>query len=308
MSPRRLKWPLGCAIALLVFGCATQLQADEPRQTGGLSSNVLELGGQTAPSPETAQAQPAPTLKGLPKQIVRDQKFLWPRPFRIKRSDLPWLGLLVGTTAGLISVDRRVGQGLSDSPPGAGYTFSKYVGWIGSPLTDLGIAGAFYVVGHRDHDRNTQNTGLLGLQAVTDSLVVVEVLKVITQRPRPTRSGGEFRNHNADGEFFTGGMSFPSGHAASAFAIATVVAERASEKRWVAPVAYGLAGLVSASRISLRAHFPSDVFVGASLGFLIGRYVVHSAVQPARDKSLRSRLIPVVTSAGGRALALSWEF
>ena len=39
-------------------------------------------------------------------------------------------------------------------------------------------------------------------------------------------------------------------------------------------VAYGLATGVSVTRVLGQEHFPSDVFVGAACGYLIGRYVV----------------------------------
>jgi membrane-associated phospholipid phosphatase len=39
-------------------------------------------------------------------------------------------------------------------------------------------------------------------------------------------------------------------------------------------VAYGGAGVIALSRIPVQAHFPSDVFVGATLGYVIGHYVV----------------------------------
>lgn len=40
-------------------------------------------------------------------------------------------------------------------------------------------------------------------------------------------------------------------------------------------IVYGLAGTVSVSRVMARQHFPSDVVVGSTLGWLIGGYVLH---------------------------------
>ena len=66
----------------------------------------------------------------------------------------------------------------------------------------------------------------------------------------------------------------PSGHTIAAFSIATVVARRYRKHRWVPFVAYGLAGVVGFSRMTLSAHFASDVFMGASLGYSISRFAV----------------------------------
>jgi membrane-associated phospholipid phosphatase len=117
---------------------------------------------------------------------------------------------------------------------------------------------------------------MLGLRALANSFIVVESLKTVTQRPRPTRDGGRLRNDNAEGDFFEGGRSFPSGHAIASWSLATVVTCQYGHRRWVPVLAYGLAGLVSTSRLLERKHFPSDTFVGGALGFMIGRHVCHS--------------------------------
>jgi hypothetical protein len=44
-------------------------------------------------------------------------------------------------------------------------------------------------------------------------------------------------------------------------------------------VAYGLAGVISFSRITRSDHFPADVFFGGAMGYVISRY----AVLPARN-------------------------
>jgi membrane-associated phospholipid phosphatase len=70
------------------------------------------------------------------------------------------------------------------------------------------------------------------------------------------------------------GGGFSSGHTIAAFSIATVVARRYRTRRWVPYFFYGLATLVGFSRLSLSAHFLSDVFVGGALGYSISRFAV----------------------------------
>jgi membrane-associated phospholipid phosphatase len=308
--PRRLvKLFFVCgAAALLVLVCPRRVRALQVQPPEGEVPAQSPSQDMTSPRVVQQPTRPQPSLKGLRWQIIRDQKPLWLSPFHVQRSDLPWLGLMVGTAAGLIATDRQIGQRLSRSPPGNGYTVSRNVGRVGGPWTDLGIAGLTYLAGRRTGDQTDQTTGLLELRAVSDSWLAVIILKTATQRPRPTFTGGLVRDHNADGEFFAGGNSFPSGHAAGAFALAAVVSERERERRWVAPVAYGLASLVSVSRVTMRTHFPADVFVGAAVGCLIGRYVVRSAEHPVQNSTLRSKLQPAISMAGGSSFALAWEF
>jgi len=61
--------------------------------------------------------------------------------------------------------------------------------------------------------------------------------------------------------------SFPSGHAATAFAGAAVVGVFYPRLRWPA---YGLAALVALSRVYLGVHFWLDIVAGAALGLAIG--------------------------------------
>ena len=62
--------------------------------------------------------------------------------------------------------------------------------------------------------------------------------------------------------------SFPSGHASSACLTATLLSTAVPRLK---PVWWGLAAVVSASRVHNRMHHPSDVVVGAVLGTAMGR-------------------------------------
>lgn len=67
-------------------------------------------------------------------------------------------------------------------------------------------------------------------------------------------------------------LSFPSGHASSAFATATVVDAAFGHR--AGALAFGLAAWVAASRLAENKHFFSDVVAGAGLGIVCGRAVV----------------------------------
>jgi membrane-associated phospholipid phosphatase len=61
--------------------------------------------------------------------------------------------------------------------------------------------------------------------------------------------------------------AFPSGHATSAFMAATLL----SRGTGAAPVYFGLATLVAASRVYVRMHHASDALAGALLGLALGQ-------------------------------------
>lgn len=100
--------------------------------------------------------------------------------------------------------------------------------------------------------------------------VVTQLLKLITQRPRPSRveEGDE-----AFG-FFRAGSSFPSGHAAVAFSIATVFASYYDHTGFIPPLAYTMATLTAWSRVNDNAHWASDVFFGAFVGYFAGKAIL----------------------------------
>ena len=63
--------------------------------------------------------------------------------------------------------------------------------------------------------------------------------------------------------------SFPSGHATSVFAVATVFAAYYPRLRW--PL-YGLAAAVALGRVYLERHYVSDILAGATIGTIVATY------------------------------------
>jgi undecaprenyl-diphosphatase len=103
----------------------------------------------------------------------------------------------------------------------------------------------------------------LMLAIVLASLLANHVLKPLVSRERPFVSTPEILVIGAR----PGDASFPSGHAANAFAGATVLARRLRAQRGVW---WALAALIAYSRIYLGVHYPLDVIGGALLGYVCG--------------------------------------
>jgi undecaprenyl-diphosphatase len=138
------------------------------------------------------------------------------------------------------------------------------IGWIFSKPA-IRSAGIDTLIGH-------------GLAAL-----LVNGLKHLIGRPRPKFV------HSGEWQFtptwVSGLDSFPSGHAAASFAVATVLTKRFPA---FGPIFIGVAAFVAFSRVLRGSHFPTDVVGGAVLGVLSGS--IASAPVKQWSASLRDGL------------------
>lgn len=224
------------------------------------------------PAPENYEVSPTTNhrFSALTSDFWNDQKQIWTSPAKVRLSDTEWLFPLSGIAAGLFVTDRDFSKHLSQSPT----TISHYKTLSNAGVGALiGGAGGMWLLGHAAHNDHWSETGFLAGEAAINSLVLVEGLKYSLRRDRPFQGDGS-------GSFFqSGGTSFPSEHAAAAWAVAGVVAHE-----YPGPLtkilAYGLASLVDVSRIRARQHFPSDVLVGSVMGNLIAQNVYSRHYDP----------------------------
>ena len=186
-------------------------------------------------------------------------------------------------------------------------TVSRVLSHPGSTYNVAAVAGSFYLFGRMKRNERARETGLLLAEGAIDSLVVVSALKVTSQRARPN-SGSE------RSEFFDGGDSFPSGHSAQAWTMATIVASEYHDHRAIQVAAYGLAAAVSVARYTGGKHYLSDVLAGSALGWGIGRYIyrTHHRNADLNDADATSRW-PVITPQFNRqarevGIGLTWRF
>ncbi len=201
------------------------------------------------------------------KHLASDQARFWTEPAHLRTRDLKWIAPFAGVTAAFIASD----SWWSKQVPGSHIATSKTISDYGT-YSLIGLGGASFLLGHIKHDDRLSETGLLAGEAAINSTAVVYGFKEVTQRQRPYQGDG-------NGSFFSGGSSFPSEHAAIAWSIASIWAHE--YPGWFSQfAAYSLATTISATRVTARQHFPSDVIIGSALGWYFGREVYRAHHDP----------------------------
>jgi Capsule assembly protein Wzi/PAP2 superfamily len=223
-----------------------------------------------APQPNQAPADEAQNkVFTLPKALLHDQIGMWTSPSKVRLSDATWLVPLGGLTAAFLATDSDFSRHLSNNPNSLRQY--RHLSDYGAYAMAGGAAGTYFM-GLMTHNEHQRETGFLSGEAAIDSLIAVEALKFATGRQRPYQGTG-------NGQFWKSGSSFPSEHSAGAWAIAGIFAHE-----YPSPLmkflAYGAASVVSVSRITAKQHFPSDVLIGAAIGYLTSEYVYRQHHNP----------------------------
>lgn len=151
----------------------------------------------------------------------------------------------------------------------------------GTMLMQVGASIGVYSVGYLARVDRLGDVGadLVRAQVLTQTLV--QAGKWTTRRTRPDGSND---------------LSLPSGHAAGAFATASVLQRHYG---WaVGAPAYAFGAYVAAARMSANRHHLSDVLMGAAVGIAAGR-----SVTVGRGRAQFA--VGVSPTAGGAALTFS---
>jgi len=252
----RTRWFTAAALAVLLAGSPATAQTNDasqaPANAGGQGETASTNGKEVHPLPASTG------WKTLFKDTVSD--FV-----AFPKRESTWTLLGIGVGGALIA--HQAGDGYVErhivGNPKANDVF-KLGKIVGNTGFEVGAAVALYGIGRyvippaADQPR-TNKWSHLGFDLVRAQLVasgIVQGMKQIGQRDRPT---GEC-------------CSFPSGHAASAFAAAAVL-ERHLGYRLSWPALAG-ATYVATSRLVDNRHFLSDVIMGAAVGEAAGWTIV----------------------------------
>lgn len=282
MSLARCSAVIAGRLSLLLFVGAPPAVAGDPPRVVDVSDESLTAGA---------------------RAVVEDAGALLTSPLRMDRYDALTFGGAVAVVGGLMAVDNPINRLIQRNTTSGGVNaFDKVNNWLG-PSALAGINAGVVVIGLTTEEFGGSNklkrTGLIGLEAEAFAVVAATALKVVTGRARPDANEGATHFKPFSGL----DTSFPSGHAAASFAVATVFAERYPGP--VAWTAYTLAATVSFARLYTNQHWTSDVVAGALIGWGMGYFLSKRHAEEPDDWHIR----PITMDRGmGAGVAIGKAF
>ncbi len=186
-------------------------------------------------------------------------------PLELNNTEL--VTLAAATSLGLVAFknDQEITNTISKNQTAV----AKKLEAIGKKLgeeTFLGVAAGSYFLGAVIDNDQIKQIGLYVVGAEIAQGIVTGVVKNLAGRKRPHEEEGPYQFFNS------GHQSFYSGHTATSFTLATVLAETYGKDYPVVPyVAYGAAALTAYARVHAKAHWASDVIIGGVAGHLIAK-------------------------------------
>ncbi|RYY58524.1 MAG: phosphatase PAP2 family protein [Chitinophagaceae bacterium] len=241
--------------------------------------------------PELYNEKTKITLKVFGILLLDDLKQQALSPFRPTKKTLTRDALILGATVGIAFLDRPIQKGA--------VSFRDHNEWVKKPnkiITSLG--GPFEVVplaviaasGFILKNEKLRVTTALATQSYITATVWSTLFKAVSGRTRPDNydaitGKNSTRFHGPFYKIPNGQNSaFPSGHTTLAFAAATVYAKEYKNIPIVPVLSYGIASLISVSRIIENRHWATDLISGGLLGFACGTQVVNNYHRYARLK------------------------
>lgn len=233
--------------------------------------------------------------------VAQDEVGIITAPFHLSAPSYFWL-LPFGAATGIaLDTDDRALQAV-------GFDTSRQNQF--RHISDYGLYGSIasvavgYIAGSVTHNDHLQETAVLAGEAMADSIILNTPLGYAIDRQTPMQGNfkGDFWPHGT--RTWPDGQSMPSNHSILVWSFAHVVA---SQYNGIATklIVYSLAATVSASRVMAREHFPSDVFVGGALGYVIGGYVVQ---RRSTESAWNHVSLSALRTPNGNGVQLSYNF
>jgi membrane-associated phospholipid phosphatase len=166
---------------------------------------------------------------------------------------------------GATAVDRWVAKKVSRYTISAVEWPARVVTWAADEHVLGVIAGGLWLASRAGNQSERRQTDHLVLSVVVTAILPHLLKRLDQERPDRCLVHGPRRGIPRSGKPYD---AFPSGHAMHVGAVASVIAWAYPKS---APVAWGLGGLIAATRVIILAHWTTDVLAGLAMGGLVER-------------------------------------
>jgi hypothetical protein len=228
-----------------------------------------------------------------------DGKAVATAPFHWNKKEWIIASAVVGVGVLLYTQDGEIQKFVNRNRESTTNTYLKYgLDPLGSGLYSIPTMAILYGYGAIWKNDKAKETALKSFEAFILTGALVGIIKELTQRHRPY-ADDPANPYLWDGPYtLIPDASFPSGHSASAFAVATVLSLSYRKTIWVPILCMTLASLTAVARVVENNHWASDAFIGSAIGLAVGRLVYHGSYK-------RLEILPV--SAYGTGVTLIYH-
>ena len=236
------------------------------------------------------------------KGIFSDIAHTASSPLIWDRSDWITAGWIAGGTGMFIALDEEINSAFKNNRSIYTEKLMDVFEPFGNGAFTVPALATVYFLSHFHENEKAKRTALIATESFLITGLYTSILKYSfgRHRPRTGNSSTSFDGFSTNKNY----NSFPSGHTSTAFAIATVVANQYEKTPYIKPISYGIAALTGLSRINYEAHWASDVFFGAALGYFTSKTLLrlHN-----NKKGQHFTIYPRADSRGG-GIVLSKNF
>jgi membrane-associated phospholipid phosphatase len=218
-----------------------------------------------------------------------------------------WLCLtaVLGSGALLYAFDEKIHEWSQDRRTPSTEDWAKFGSFLGNGVFLGGLIASLYLGGEIFDERGLRKTALMSLESWLIAGGIALSLKAITGRARPYADLGA--HYYKPFSFAPEYLSLPSGHAASAFAVAAVIADQ-TKGLLVDVLAYSLSTLAAFSRVHESEHWASDVFIGAAIGYFVGKKICSLHSEKNRGQENNKIQLGFCLNPRVKGLTLSYSF
>lgn len=205
------------------------------------------------------------------KSYWTDFKGVASAPFHWEGKDWKKFAVIMGTTSILLAfVDEPAREMILRNRNEFLNSASDVVYPLGNRFPPLLLSG-MYLTSIITKDRKLEHASLSVARSLGISTLFYVATKSVIRRERTGRTDDPYLFALPFSK--KGYTSFPSGHANTAFSVATAFVMEYRHKKWVPWVAYSIATLTALGRMYEDRHWSSDILIGSVMGHFITKTV-----------------------------------